>query len=163
MRRPRPKTCEVSPSLITRQQELSILSYQYDGIYDNLISISPFPRLDALLISSSLSTSNMWYFDSPSGQLKSKSLTEKVHGRKAKQDSYRRENYLALKWQKYHLNNGPDIWQLKGRQYISTMVNRLIFDESWHSGNRAKTIKSPLQQSQVEKCHFCPNPDSASH
>ena len=43
------------------------------------------------------------------------------------------------------------------------MVNRLIFDKHWHSGNRAKAIHSPLQKLQIEKCPFCPNPDSASH
>ena len=43
------------------------------------------------------------------------------------------------------------------------MVNRLIFDKHWHSGNRAKASKSPLQTSQLEKCPFCPNPDSAAH
>jgi len=33
--------------------------YQYDGLYDNLISISPLPALDALLISSLLPLPNV--------------------------------------------------------------------------------------------------------
>jgi hypothetical protein len=142
--------------------------YQYDGLYDNLISISPFPALDALLLSSLLPLPNVWYFGSPSGQLKSKSLTEEVNSRRAAKylatrDSYRRERDLPPKWQQYHLPLTARIWQLKGKQQISNMVNRLIFDKHWHSGNRAKATNSPLQRSQVEKCPFCPNPDSAAH
>ena len=142
--------------------------YQYDGLFDNLISISPFPTLDASLISSLLPLPNVWYFGSPSGQLKSKSLTEEVNGRRATRylatrDSYRRDRDLPPKWQNYHLPLTARIWQLKGKQQISNMVNRLIFDKHWHSGNRAKASKSPLQTSQLEKCPFCPNPDSAAH
>jgi len=51
--------------------------YQYDGLYDNLISITPFARLDPGLISPLLVPQNAWYFGTPKGQLRSKSLSEK--------------------------------------------------------------------------------------
>jgi len=68
----------------------SLTDYQYDGLYDNLISISIFLVLNALLISSLLPLPNVWYFGSPSGQLKYKSLTVEVNSRTA-------VNYLATR------------------------------------------------------------------
>jgi len=146
----------------------SPMDYQYDGLYDNLLSITPFNRLDAELISPLLAPQNAWYFGTPTGQLRSKSLSEEVSRRRAKgylakRDKYRRERDLPYKWQEYHLPLTALIWQLKGKQHISTMVNRLIFDKNWHSGNRAKAIQSPLHKALIEKCPFCPNPDSAAH
>jgi len=75
--------------------------YQYDELYDNLISISLFPVLDALLLSSLLPLPNVWYFGSPTGQLISKSLMEEVNSRRvtrylATRDSYRRERDILL-------------------------------------------------------------------
>jgi len=74
--------------------------YLYDEFYDDLISITPFPRLDISPISPLLAAPNVSL-----SQLRSKSLTEEIHRRRAKGylARYRRERDLQYKWQEYHL------------------------------------------------------------
>ena len=144
------------------------VEYQYQNLYSNLLSITALPILDVKELSSRLAPMNFWYFGTDEGQLVSTSITDAVQKNRAtrylqKRDGFRAERELPLQWQDYDLTLTATIWQMKKNKQTRTLRNRLIFDKHWHSGNRAKSNKTKSLQSQLEKCPFCPNTDSAAH
>jgi ribonuclease HI len=144
------------------------VEYQYQNLYSNLLSITALPTLDVKELSSRLAPMNFWYFGTGEGQLVSTSITEAVQKNRAtrylqKRDGFRAERELPLQWQAYDLTLTATIWQMKKNVLTRTLRNRLIFDKHWHSGNRAKSNTTQSLQAQLEKCPFCPNPDSAAH
>ena len=143
-------------------------TYQFQNLYSNLLTITPFPPLDALSVTKHLLPAGDWYFGDVKGQLVSPSIIDRVQqGRFNKylldRDAYRAKRKLPPKWQFYNFLLVSKFWKMSSSPALRNLKNRLIFDKHWHPGNMAKNITDPYQFSLAAKCPFCTSPDSASH
>jgi hypothetical protein len=143
-------------------------TYQFLNLYSNLLTLTPFPPLDALSVTKHLLPAGAWYFGDVQGQLVSPSIIDRVQqGRFNKylldRDAYRAKRKLPPKWQFYNFLLVSKFWKMSSSPALRNLKNRLIFDKHWHPGNMAKNITDPYQFSVAAKCPFCTSPDSASH
>jgi ribonuclease HI len=143
--------------------------YQYQNLFSNAMYLTPFPPMEALALTARLAPLEAWYFGTTKRELLSTSMLDCIHRKRLTRYLVDRDQQrfdrakLPPKWQHYDIPLAAKLWGISSSAAYRCLKNRLIFDKHFHSGNRAKSIKDPVQSELASQCPFCTCSDSASH
>jgi ribonuclease HI len=140
-------------------------STQYQYKDSDILSLTPIPTMEALLLTPHLVPQSLWYFGNSAKQLVSPSIMDRIHCRRLDtylrdRDKHRANRSLPPQWAELNIPLAAKLWKLSSSSF---MDNRLLFDKHYHSGNLAKKIEDIEEYAIVSKCPLCEQSDSFEH